>query len=78
MCYKCNNIISRGPTQNVAVQTVTIGTQIVRNTEGVREGIERVRLVYSDWRAAVADWGHLEIKESREKENNEQRNKTER
>ena len=55
MCYKCNDIISCRPTQNAAVRTVTISTQIARNTEGVTEGMERVRLVYSDWRVAVAE-----------------------
>ena len=28
--------------------------------EGVREGMGRVRLVYSDWRVAVAEWEQLE------------------
>jgi len=39
---------------------VTISTQIVGNMEGVREGMGRVRLVYSDWRVAVAEWEQLE------------------
>jgi hypothetical protein len=33
--------------------------------------MERVRLVYSDWRVTVAEWEQLEMKMSRAKENNE-------
>ena len=77
MCYKCNNIISCRPTQNAAVQTGTISTQIARNTEVVAEGMERVRLVCSDWRVAVAEWELLGVEVSGGRENNALRNRRE-